>query len=482
MKFLQGILLKGWVLPAAVLLCCAIYIVYPGGFTPDSDKIYAQATKQAELTNAKPVFSVLLMRAAVHLLGHGGFVVVNSLMYFLGAGLICAALFRTWIARCMALLLLVAFPPLLLANLSNWIDAAENAALVVCIGLTLLFLFRARNPYLLIGALLFSVYALLTRHNAPSTVFFFQAFIALLLTRHYGWSLSQRRQWLVGTGVVAGIFSLSLTVNPLLEKLLGAENEQIAGWLYVNDLVGLSLLTNENLIPPGLLTEAYRDRSDGEILAALESVYSPSSNYRIWGIVHHDLENEYRSYALHTMLQNPGGLALIRYRTNVAWLTVPMTAYTIHSYPTPRHERLGIPTNRGRPGLARLASLAKACEGTPLFVAGWYLLWLLLLLAGSVGYLAATNRDRLFARESSVLIVLALAGIFTWLPLVPITASAEFRYLLPAVLCSVVALLILLRVAALALLERIRPGASEDDEFKRGVLSAGGFAARFVPA
>ena len=83
------------------------------------------------------------------------------------------------------------------------------------------------------------------------------------------------------------------------------------------------------------------------------------------------------------------------------------------------------------------------------------MLWLLLVLGGTVRYKLSSIPPRQFDRESNALIALSAAGIFTWLPLTMIIATAEFRYLLPCVLLSVVSVLILLRMGSLKLFSHL---------------------------
>lgn len=455
MNFPQSIARGAWLIPAAIVLGFAVYVVYPGGFSPDSQGLYAQATGFEELTNAKPVVPILLMRVGVRLFGDGGFVIINCLVYFLGAALMAGALFGGLLARSIALLLLVTFPPLLLINLTNWIDAAENAALAGSIGCLLWYLFRQRSPWLLFGSLLFSLWAMLSRYNAASTVFFLQAFAVILLAQAY---CPAARRKLVAVVLGAAVFGFSLLVSASIGNAFGAKDKFESGHLYVTDLVGLSLLKNENLIPRPLLREAYRSKSDEEILAELQSRYTPSHNWNLWKVVTLDEENQYSEYAYRTLLKHPASLLYMRYETNKAWLTQPISAFTLKTYrprkPHPYAE-LEIASNRGRWGLAALSAGAdRLLYGTPLFTAGWYLLWLSVALVCAVRYRQVNPSPRRFDDEARCIMALALCGIFTWLPLIPITNSAEFRYLMPAVLCSIASFLVLARAVSVTALAR----------------------------
>ena len=465
MKYSIFILERAWIVPAAAVLFLALYIVYPGGFSPDSHILYAQATGYEELTNAKPVFVVLLMRWGVRWFGDGGFVIINSALFFLGACLISAALFRRWLAKAAALLLLVVFPPFLLLNLSNWTDAAENSALACSIGFIFYYLFRQKRARFLFWSLFFSLWAMLTRYNAASTVFFLQAFVCLLLAQHY---LPPARQKFVAILLAGGGFMLSLSVNMMMGRIFDAKVYKHAGHLYVTDLVGLSVLHNENYIPRGLLMEEFRSKSDEEILSALRERYTPAHNWNLWRVVQRDEDNQFGDYALRTLLKHPQSWLFMRYQTNKAWLTQPLSAFVLRTFtPSPPHPRAGlkIVSNRDRRGLDRVANLAKRLlDETPLFVAGWYLLSLLILLPVAFCNRVGPRWLRAFDDERRCIIVLCFAGLFTWLPLIPINVSAEFRYLMPLVFCSIVSLLVAVRVAVTYLAD------------KRGEAQQAGFA------
>jgi hypothetical protein len=431
-----------WILPAITIMVALIFIVYPGGFSPDSFSMYAMATGARELTDIKPLFTILVMRLGINVFGDGGLVIINSTIYLIGVMLISAAIFTKWPSRLLVSLLLVLFPPLLMINLSNWIDGILLSALSASVGCILMYVYRSNKAYLLWGAAFFSVWSILARHNALSTMFFIQILIVHLLAQHY---FSEKNHRLAVFFGFIFLFGGSLTINPLINKSLGVEHTAIWNYIYTYDLASISILEDKNLIPKGLLTKTYQDKSDEEVVSALKEVFIPHHAWKLGGIIRSDPRQEFMQYSIRTSLNYPGSLLFTRYRTNMAWLTKPYTAYILNTSPQ-RTSKFGVRAqNKGKVFLGFEKTINSIRDKTNLFHAGWYL-----LLAFTIFFIAFSSKiffpnSQWFSKERVLLASFTLASIFTWLPLVPIINTAEFRYLTPIVFLVVISFLILFR-------------------------------------
>ncbi len=452
-KLIKNTVSHAWVIPAITVMAVAIYIVYPGGFSPDSFVMYDMANGTKNLTDIKPIFSVLLMRLGINIFGDAGLVIINAAVYLLGVTLISAALFSHFLSRLFTSLLLVSYPPLLLVNLSNWIDPIVLSGLSVSIGCILLYVYRKKSLFLLCSAAFFSIWAILARHNAPSIVFFIQLPIVYLFVKHCFPSKNQRLAVFLGIVV---LFGGSLTISPLLNKSFEVKHIPIWGWIYNYDIVSISLLENKNLLPRGVLNVKYRDKSDEEILAALQKVFVPHHAWYLGGIINRDIELKFMNYSIRTALNYPGSLLLTRYRINAAWLTEPDTAYIISSS-IKRSLKHGIePQNKRKKIFRKFIQTANRLRlETPLFLGGWYILMASFLFVSLSVLWILLPESQLLKKERPLVISLSLAGIFTWLPLVPMTVSAEFRYLTPTVFLMIVSVLILLRYSKVVLNRKI---------------------------
>ncbi len=430
-----------WVLPSLGILGLSMYIVYPGGFSNDSFMMYSHAMNLVPLHDEKPVFDILIMKLGMYFFGDGGLLIVNCGLYLLGAMLVSAALFTKPVARMFSSVLLVSYPPLLLVNLTNWIDPIVLSGLSVSIGCILFYSFRVKHVYLLLSAVFFSTYALLGRHNAPSFVFFIQLLIVYLYALDYHPQKHRKLVIIIGTTI---LFGSSLAINPILNRVLDVHHSSLFKAFYSNDLISISLIENKNLIPREMLREEIKYGDDEEILSKMKDTHKPFHG-NPWYVIDKNRADEFVGEALRIILNHPGSFIYTRYVTNHYWLTTPAVSFEINS-DGKKAEQLGIQQQRKTKLYAKFEELAKYLKFyTPVFHAWWYLLLAFGLFSCIRLWKIVLPSSKVFNKERILISFLTIAGVFNWLPLVPMLGHAEFRYLIPLVYLVMVSILIVLR-------------------------------------
>jgi hypothetical protein len=232
-------------LASAVLLLLQLGLWWPGVAMFDSIGQYAQVLSGAYDDWHPPIMARLW--AVLHSLGSGGapMFVVQAAAYWLGLGLIAAALARAGSVRSGWAVIVLGALPLFVAWQSVVLkDAQMLGAMLAAVGIVA----RARLggralslPALLAAGLLLG-YAVLVRTNA---VFAVVPLVVMLVPG--------RRRWAVRAGAIAGLTVAVLAVSPFINhRWLGAEPTSVGNTLPLFDLAGIAHFAgNDGVLSPG---------------------------------------------------------------------------------------------------------------------------------------------------------------------------------------------------------------------------------------
>lgn len=229
----------------AAFLCLAVLVLWwPGVAEYDSVEQYRQVLSGAYFDWHPPAMARLW--AALHCLGPGAapMFVAQVGLYWLGIGLLAAALARCDRKRAAVTVLAIGALPLFAGWQAAVLkDTQMLGAILAAIGLVAWWrLAGSRMPVVAVAiTVLLLGYATLVRANAVFAVVPLAAMLA-------PWPL---RPWLRGLAVAVGVLAVIALAPPINHHLLGAGDTKVARTLPVFDLAGIAHFSNASDI--GLL-------------------------------------------------------------------------------------------------------------------------------------------------------------------------------------------------------------------------------------
>lgn len=416
-------------LAAAGLLGAAMTAAWwPGTALYDSVDQYGQVLRGAYEDWHPPVMARLW--SVLHLAGDGQapMFVLQATLYWLGLGLIAAALAGQGRRSGAAAVLAIGIWPVF----SGWEaavlkDAQLVAALVAAIGILGWWRLRGRRVPLWAGALVapLVLYATLVRGNAV----FATVPLAFDLARWFG-----LRSWWMRAGAMLAATGAVLLVMPFVNhRLLGAEETGIARTLPTFDLAGIAHRAGPEAAPvltPDLWEEAearhcytpffwdpYGDqRRCGFIGDELDDAAPGGALFRAWAA---SARRHPLAYAAHR---------LAHWNETLRWLV-------------PRARPLAAPPDESEPNTIGLASpgaaaapWASAADWLAASPLGWPMLW----LAGALAALWTARRE-----AESLAFALALSAVTLEASFALVSISADLRYHLWPMLATALAWVLL---------------------------------------
>jgi hypothetical protein len=233
-------------LALSVAVCCAVtwWIYYPGFISPDSIDQLREARANRYSDWHPPAFAYFW-----HLLEklwpcQGSMLIVQTLAFYIGTALILWHLVphrhATWMH------LLIGLSPTAFALIGTvWKDVHLAAFLALGTGLALAAAGTTKRwwkPALLLLAALCLAYGIAVRHNGASALL---PLLPALATR-----VLRRRSWLAAAAAFVVLVAVAQLAHRQLSK--NAPPSRLFQYTAVFDLVGLSLRTGTNLLPPWL--------------------------------------------------------------------------------------------------------------------------------------------------------------------------------------------------------------------------------------
>lgn len=417
-------------LVGAVLLCLAsLAIWWPGVVEYDSVEQYRQALSGVYVDWHPPVMARLW--SVLHALGPGAvpMFLLQVGLYWLGLGLLAAALGRSGRPGAGVAVLLVGALPLFSAWQAAILkDTQMLGAILAAVGLVAWWrLAERRMPGAIVAlVVLLLAYAALVRANA---VFAVVPLAAMLVPRPMAW-------WQRASIVVAGVLAW-IVLTPLINHhILGAGETKVARTLPIYDMAGIAHF-------------AARDADTGILpaeraLLAVRHCYQPY----FWD----PLGDDRHCGAIATRIDlMPGPLVFRQWLAAIARHPVAYAEHRLsHLNSTDRFLiRSGTPDadppRQSEPntlGLASPGMVAKALAvaggwlaATPL---GWPVAWIIVV---AVGFCGALSRRESPARNLALALLVSAAGLEASFAVVSI--ASDLRYHLWPMIAAVLAILLL---------------------------------------
>jgi hypothetical protein len=231
-----------------------VTIFYPGFMSPDSIVQLGEARKMSFDGIHPPIMGLLWALTDRVVPGPGGLFVLHSVVFWASLWLLATALAsrRSWLGW---LVLGVGLtPPALALTNTVWKDIGMAASLLLGVALIVTARQRAR-PSLAYAALPLLFYAAAVRHNAmPALVP-----LAFLWGEAIRPASAPRARWLAAAVLVVG---LTVGVQVFNRSVIAEDSPPPAQAIFIYDLVGMSLRTQEVLLPqylqPGMTLEKLR--------------------------------------------------------------------------------------------------------------------------------------------------------------------------------------------------------------------------------
>jgi hypothetical protein len=398
---------------AAFLLCAAMLAIWwPGVPMYDSVDQYGQALRGAYDDWHPPIMARLWSLFLLVWTGQGPMFVLQALLYWLGLGLIAAALAREGAPRAAATVLILGALPLFAGWQAAVLKDAQMAgAMLAATGLAFWWRLGGRRPPLpaIIGIALLLAYASLVRANAVFAA-------APLGCGLFGWF--GVRRLVARAAILLGLALAVLLATPFINhQLLGADETGVARSLPIFDLAGIAHRAGPEaapLLPP----ETWQ-------AAEARHCYTPFF-WDPYGVEDHC------QFVQEGLAERAPDAALFRFWAEAA--TRHPIAYASHRlahwnatlrWLVPSGRPLAAPPDEGEPNDAGLVSPGPAGAAaaevggwlaeTPL---GWPILWFAAALAALV--LAPPNQPLAFT--------LALSAVLLEASFALVSISSDLRY------------------------------------------------------
>jgi len=413
---------------AALLLCCAaLAIWWPGAVEYDSVEQYKQVLSGAYLDWHPPAMARLW--AVLHPLGPGAtpMFVVQFVLYWLGLGLLAAALARSGRARPGAAVLALGALPLFAGWQAAVLkDTQMLGAIVAATGLAGWWRLAGRRMPIIamaaVAALL--VYAMLVRANA---VFAVVPLVVMLVP----WPM---RLWQRGLAIVAGILVVLAVSPPINHGLLGADETKVTRTLPIFDLAGIAhfsggadvllpaeraLIEQRHCYQPYFWDPLGDDDHCGSIARRLELI-PPRALTTLWlgSIARHPI-----AYAGHRLA----------HLNSTDRLLVPMGRPD--SAPPRRSEPNDLGLGSPGPAASAIALIGGWLAETPL---GWPIAWIVVAI---VGLCVALARPESPARDLAL--ALAVSALMLEASFAMVSIASDLRYHLWPMMAAALAAILL---------------------------------------
>jgi hypothetical protein len=398
---------------AAFLLCALMLAIWwPGVAMYDSVDQYGQALRGAYDDWHPPImahlWSVLLLAED----GQAPMFVLQAALYWLGLGLIAAALARDGAPRAAAAVLALGALPLFAGWQAAVLKDAQMAgALLAATGLACWWRLAGRRIPLAAGAgiALLLVYAALVRANAVFAA-------APLACGLFGWFGVRRA--IARAAILLGLVALVLLAAPFVNhRLLAAEETGVARSLPVFDLAGIAVHAGPEAVPilPPAAWQAMEARH-----CYTPFFWDPLAAEAHCQFIQEGLEEQAPDAALfrfwaETAARHPlayAGHRLAHWNATLRWLVPrgrPLAAPPRESEPN------GLGLASPGPAGAAAAEIGGWLAETPL---GWPVLW----FAAALAALALARRDQGFA------LTLALSAALLEASFLLVSISSDLRY------------------------------------------------------
>jgi hypothetical protein len=436
-----------WQPALAALLGSALmlWLAWPGFYTFDSIDQLAQVRGLVRLGDEHPPLMVLIWRLLDRIWPNpGGMFALLVAGYWSALAILVWNLFdgaaRRWLVFCLVGL----WPPAFIVICHVWKDGATAAALLAACA-SIASWHRSGRRGSTVFAALWLIVAACLRHNAILAA----APLALWLAWPRTTGDAQRRPArgvALRTSAIALLTCVAMAIAPpLLARAAGARPGHVWTIVALWDLAGISVHENRVLIPPsdiiGTLSvddlrRGYTPYSAGplfelgKIRLSYDMDFSPAELASLRSAWLHAVGDYPASYLRHRM-------AFSRYQ----FLGYPRDAIRDLTFAPMRFEFPGFPlhlppVDTGAPWLRMLEWL----RPTPLFAGALYVG--LAMLAAFVAWRRRQSPD------PSPALALSFSSLANALPLLIISGSADFRYMIWSVLASLLALALALQPAA----------------------------------
>ena len=450
---------RSWCLGAIsfCILFLALMVIYlPGGLLlGDSQQMLLQALGMQNLKTWHPPFVTSLWRLTMLSGSAATLYMLKAAVYMMAAVIIAYALADRLRWRIAILTALLFFPPLMLGVTLAPKDSEMFVFTALSEAFLTLFVFRTPRTRYLYFSLLASTLAIYSRYNAASQCLFFIApAIAFWWIQHHPVQTA-RKAVLIGTP----LFILFMIIpycaffgNSQFFRQDQVFLEAMAKW----DLSGISFLSNsKEVIPEKLINEPYRAMNDTDFIYSL--YYLPHVNLPTWW--HRDLKTGDRvegpvlrtpSYSEWFRIVTTYPKAYLKHRWEIGKLLMVMG----QDFPTRINakwrsweKRLGLsPLPAPFAGTVAYRALSAWIDyGSLLPHLVYFILSASLCLTGLL-----LLHWQVFPVEKSSLTLIyyfSLSGICLTVPLI-FLAAPYYRYLVPQIFSSILALIITIRFFA----------------------------------
>jgi hypothetical protein len=252
----------------------SVYVFSPGFMSPDSLSQLNQARQNSFNDWHPPVMSWVWGQFDRILPGPLGMLIFHNLMFWVGLGLWISLTTPYWnpYLKCVTIFLIGFYPPIFATLSTIWKDVGMAGAFLLAAGL-LFYARRSGSMFALLSGAIFIWYGMAVRHNGVIG--------ALPLLIYAGWVLylsfiknpnsSNRSAFtqatLLGLGLLGFLWLMVKWVNTQLTQGSSYFPYQ---QIMVHDLVAVSVLTHEDLIPDFIWSG-----SNPVTMDSLEKIYSP---------------------------------------------------------------------------------------------------------------------------------------------------------------------------------------------------------------
>ncbi|WP_177428622.1 hypothetical protein, partial [Candidatus Venteria ishoeyi] len=305
-KMYLNLFFKYWCfLPVIVIVFYFAFLVYPGGWSPDTYSMWTQAMGYSPETTTKPMLFKIVWKYLSFLPGEGGMLILHIIVYLLSIIMLVSVLFKNFFIRLIISIFIALFPPLLTMNLTVWIGTSSLDALMLATALIVIYFYHSKKVSLLWLALLVMLYGSLTRYNTISMFMFIVLFVSILISKHYDFKNYYR------LSIFSLVFMFFVVWVGSMHYLNGdARKINILKYSYIWQLIGISLIQEKNYVPKPLLHENIRDLPEKKILKIFRQNYKTINNYNLWKpnfiLIGREENKRYMGYAYQVFGDNLG--------------------------------------------------------------------------------------------------------------------------------------------------------------------------------
>ena len=446
------------ILIALLIAALGIAVFYPGAMSGDSVDQWRQVLFPGDVSNMFPPSMVLLWRA-LHKIFHGpqGLLYFHYIVYVLSISLFGRSFSDNKIFQTVFVITVGLFPVVFFQVGILWKDISMLTSLSMSIAL--LFIFeKKRRIYLLILSFIFLIYGVSVRYNAIVCVVPYAVYLYTIFFKTGGVAGNLKM-------ILFAVLLLLCTYFPIkyIDYLAVKPQNRVhhlENYTFISDLCGMSNILGVNVVPEYVFNKAGRKLG----LEFCERYYKPYHNAVMWQakyLTRHKTsekfpDRQFKKDFLAAIVKYPAAylrvrLELIQYLMGIkeSYVYQPFL-FKIQKF-KPDHYLYRFSkkhTMRNAYLIQKAEAIATFLYKSTILYEVWF--YLTVCLAQLIYFLFMANNQ--LVRKKSVMIL--STGLLYWLPLTLISPSAEFRFSVFTIFCSI----LIVPVTIMSIAERFTQG------------------------